>query len=164
MASTTRAWISRRRSLEQPVIGDVVGERVGEGILQVGKELCCVEEFGSLQIVEQRREASSSVSPLIACNRVKETSCPITAASCSRRFSAAGSASMRAASTACTVGGTSILDERPGQPVFAARAFEHTAIDQRSHDLFDEERIAGGALDQEALEGLGRLGSEPNSA
>ena len=78
--------------------------------------------------------------------------CPMTAASCSRCLSAGGSASIRAARTACTVGGTSVAGERPRKAVAAACALEHTGIDQRSHDLFDEERIPAGALHQEALE------------
>ena len=43
--------------VEHPTVGDVVGEGVLERILQVRKELCRIEKFGSLQIVEQTREA-----------------------------------------------------------------------------------------------------------
>jgi hypothetical protein len=39
--------------VEHSAVGDVVGEGVLEGVLQVGKELCRVEKLGSLQIVEQ---------------------------------------------------------------------------------------------------------------
>jgi hypothetical protein len=42
----------------------------------------------------------------MACNSGKETSVPLTAAVQSRRFSSAGSRSMRAAKIACTVAGT----------------------------------------------------------
>ena len=45
-----------------------------------------------------------------------------------------------------------MLGERPRKAVAAAPAFEHASIDQRSHDLFDEEWIPAGALHQEALQ------------
>src|SRR5207248_11754164 len=41
--------------------------------------------------------------------------------------------------------------ERLCKPIAAARPFEHTRIDQRSHNLFNEERISPRALDQECL-------------
>src|SRR6266849_4234562 len=40
--------------------------------------------------------------------------------------------------------------ERPRKSVAAAYALECTNIDQRSHDLFEEERIPAGPLRQEA--------------
>ena len=43
--------------VEHPAIGDVVGEGVLESVLQRRKELCRVEKFGGLQIVEHEREA-----------------------------------------------------------------------------------------------------------
>src|ERR1700733_12325289 len=43
--------------------------------------------------------------------------------------------------------------KRPRQAVAAACAREHTSIDQRSHDLLDEERITAGALHQETFQG-----------
>ena len=42
--------------------------------------------------------------------------------------------------------------ERPREAVTAARPHEHAGTDQRPHDLFDEERIAAGALRQEGLQ------------
>ena len=39
--------------VEHSAVGDVVGEGVLEGVLQVRKEPCRIEKFGSLQIVEQ---------------------------------------------------------------------------------------------------------------
>ena|SRR6516165_10078150 len=39
--------------VEQPAIGDVVSERVLEGVLQVRKDLSGVEKLGRLQIVQQ---------------------------------------------------------------------------------------------------------------
>ena len=39
--------------VEQPTVGDVVAERVFEGILQVRKELCRVEKLSRLQIVKK---------------------------------------------------------------------------------------------------------------
>ena len=41
---------------EHPAVGDVVGEGVLEGILQVRKELCRIKKFGILQIAEQAAE------------------------------------------------------------------------------------------------------------
>ena len=59
------------------------------------------------------------------------------------------------------MGGTSTAGERPRKAVAAACALEHASIDQRSHDLFDEERIPAGALHQEALQGgQSRVGAQ----
>ena len=53
---------------------------------------------------------------------------------------------MRAESTACTLAGTVALVDRSHQPVGAALALEVSRLDQRLHDLLDEERVAAGAL------------------
>ena len=37
--------------VKNSAIGDVMSQGVPEGILSVGKKLCCVEKLGSLQIV-----------------------------------------------------------------------------------------------------------------
>src|SRR5262245_59153313 len=42
--------------VEHPSVGDVVGEGVLEGVVQVRKELRRVEKFGTLQVVEQTAE------------------------------------------------------------------------------------------------------------
>ena len=61
---------------------------------------------------------------------------------------------MRAARTACTVAGT--CDARDGlrQPIGAALADQHAGLDQRADALLEEERVALGPLDQQALERL----------
>src|SRR5215472_8227876 len=40
--------------VQNPAVGDILGQGVLEGVLQVGKKLRRVEKLGSLQIVEQR--------------------------------------------------------------------------------------------------------------
>src|SRR5262249_38326469 len=94
------------------------------------------------------------------------TSVPITAAVWRRRFSSAGSRSMRAASTACTVAGTCALrprsarrqhglhrgedlqaGQRCGQPVGTALTYQHPGLDQGPYALLQEERIALGTHD-----------------
>ena len=40
----------------------------------------------------------------------------------------------------------------PDGYVAAARALQHTSIDQRSHDFLDKERVPAGALHHEALQ------------
>ena len=127
--------------LQQLVIGDVVGERVGEGVLQVGKQLRGVEEFGRLQVVEQ----GAQVVLRQPADRLQEREGKIVADH--GRFL-----------QQALFGGRQLVDargehrlhrrrhvvahERPRQAIFAAAAFEHRAIDQRAHDLFDEEWIA----------------------
>ena len=138
--------------VEHPTVGDVVGEGVLERILQVGKEPCRIEKFGSLQIVEQTAK-------LVLCqpaNCVQEGEWDIV------------SNDRRLLQQVLLGGGQRVdtrgehrlhrgrdLDarERPRKAVAAACALEHTSIDQRPHDLFDEERIPAGALHQEALQG-----------
>ena len=39
--------------VKHPVIGDVVGESVLEGVSQVGEDLCCVKKLSGLKIVEK---------------------------------------------------------------------------------------------------------------
>src|SRR5262249_3708188 len=41
---------------QHPGVGDVVGERVLESVLQVGKELSCIKKLGILQIAQQAAE------------------------------------------------------------------------------------------------------------
>ena len=54
-----------------------------------------------------------------------------------------------------------MLENGLRKAVAAAHPLEHASIDQRSHDLFDEERIPAGALHQEALQaGQARIGAQ----
>ena len=113
-----------------------------------GNRLRLVEELGGLQVREpaaQRLLGSSA----IACSSANGTSLPITAAACSRRLSSGGSRSMRAARIACTVAGTWMRLHGPRQPIGAALAGQRAGLHQRPHALFQEERVALGALDQQ---------------
>ena len=49
--------------LEETGIGDVVGERVLEGVFEIGEEARFVDELGRLEPESPRRIASSSCSP-----------------------------------------------------------------------------------------------------
>src|SRR6516162_1673476 len=138
--------------VEHPAVGDVVSEGVHEGVLQVRKELCRVEKFSSLQVVEESAE------PILrqSTNCVQESERGVM--SDDRRL-------MKQA----LLGGGQRVDtrgehrlhcgwdlgagERSRKAVAAARALEHSGIDQHSHDLFNKERIPTGALHQEALQG-----------
>ena len=71
---------------------------------------------------------------------------PITAAACSTAFSRCASRSIRAARTACTLAGTAASLDRSHEPVGAALALEASRLDQRLHELLDEERVARGPL------------------
>ena len=84
----------------------------------------------------------------MACNRAKGTSVPITATVCSKRLSSGGKRSMRAASTACTVGRH--LDGRQGlhQVIGTALADQHPGLHESPDILLQKKRIATGALDQ----------------
>ena len=91
--------------LEQAAVGDLVGQRMLEGVLQVRKEAGLVQELGGLQAAESaaRRLRRRSAT---AWSSVKRHVLPTTAAVWSRRLSPGDRRSMRAASTACTVAGT----------------------------------------------------------
>ena len=75
----------------------------------------------------------------------------MTAASCSRRFSGSGQRVDTRREHRLHGGRDLNARERLRKVVVATPALEHARIDQRSHDLFDEERISAGALHQEAL-------------
>src|SRR5262249_53948386 len=137
--------------VEHSSVGDVVGEGVLEGVLQVRKELCRIEKFSSLQLVEQTAK-------LVLC---KPTNCM-------QEGEWGVVSNYRRLMKQALLGGRQRIDtrgehrlhcrwdlaagERPRKAVVAARALEHTGIDQHSHDLFNKERIPTGALHQEALQ------------
>ena len=95
--------------VEHPTVRDVVGEGVLERILQVGKELCRVEEFGCLQIVEQAAK-------LVLCqpaNRMQEREWDVVPndGRLLQQVLVGGRQRVDTRSeTACTVGGTSVLE------------------------------------------------------
>jgi hypothetical protein len=63
----------------QAPVRDLLGQRVLEGVLEIGEELRLVEELGGLQRVERRSQDVLGASTS-ACRSVKGTSLPITAA------------------------------------------------------------------------------------
>ena len=107
--------------VQETSVGHLVGEGMLEGILPLGEQARLVEELGRLEVREttMQRVLGQLGDGL---EEGKGTSVPMTAAVCSRRLSSAGSRSMRAASTACTVAGTCSVcralpgDRRPGSP------------------------------------------------
>ena len=138
--------------VEHSSVGDVVGERVLEGVLQVRKELRRVEKFGTLQVVEQTAELILRQST-----------------NCVQQGERGVMSDNRRLMQQALLGGGQRVDtrgehrlhcgwdlgagERSCEAIAAAGAFEHTGIDQNSHDLFNKERIPTGALHQEALQG-----------
>src|SRR5262249_14697019 len=137
--------------VEHPSVGDIVGEGVLEGVLQVRKELRRVEKLSSLQIVEQTAK-------FVLCQPTN----------CMQEGERGVVSNYRRLMQQTLLGGGQRIDtrgehrlhcgrdlgarERPRKAVAAARAFEHTGIDQHAHDLFNKERIPTGALHQEALQ------------
>ncbi len=95
--------------VEHAAVGHLVGERVLEGVFEIGEEARLVEELGGLQMRELVRAAPPRAAPRSRESCAKGTSLPTTDADCSRLFSSGGSRSMRAARTACTVAGTWML-------------------------------------------------------
>ena len=93
---------------QQRVVGDLLRERMLEGVFELREEARLVQELRGLEIGEIAVQLVSGRSAM-AVSRVPGTSVPMTAAVCSRRLASGGSRSMRAASTACTVAGTWIL-------------------------------------------------------
>ena len=113
---------ARAPVVEQAAVGDLVGQRVLEGVLELGEQARLVQELGGLEAGEPAAQlllAAARRSPGAARTG---TSLPMTAAVWSRRFSSGGSRSMRAARIACTVAGTWIVCDGLRQPVGAALA------------------------------------------
>ena len=155
MASTIRACRARRRSWSRLAVGDLVGERVLEGVLEVGEEARLVEELRGLEAREALAELllrplgdrlEQRERHVLADHggRLEQPLRPRAAAGrCGRPGSpgpwrAPGCASERLAS-----GG-----RRPRSPT---RAF---GLDQGPHALLQEEGVALGPLDQAALQRL----------
>ena len=95
-----------RRSWSRLAVGDLVGQRVLERVLELREE--AASRRGTRRPAGGRARAAAPPpgSSAIACSSANGTSLPITAADCSRRLSSGGSRSMRAARIACTVAGT----------------------------------------------------------
>ena len=94
---------------KQRVVGDIVGQRVLEGVFDIARCRLLVDELCVCRLFSSR---SSSSSGFLTTPRARASgnSIPITASVCSNSFSAAGSRSIRDARIACTVGG--ILSDR----------------------------------------------------
>ena len=108
--------------LEQAAVGHLVGQRVLEGVLEVGEQARLVEELGGLQVGEAAAQLVLGQRRRSAWSSANGTSLPMTAAAWSRRLSSGGSRSMRAARIACTVAGTWMRRRRRGQAVGPALA------------------------------------------
>ncbi len=95
--------------VEHAAVGHLVGERVLEGVFEIGEEARLVEELGGLQMREPcaQRLLGQLGDRARAARRARPCRRPtLTAAGSS---SSGGSRSMRAARTACTVAGTWML-------------------------------------------------------
>src|SRR5262249_9556837 len=138
--------------VEHPAIGDVVSERVLERILQVRKELRRIEEFGSLQIVEQTAKLVLGQ----PANCVQEHEWNVVSDDC-RLLQQVLSGSSQRVDSRCKnrlhCGRDLCAGEWPCKAVAATCTLEDSSINQPSHDLFDEERIPVGAFHQESFQG-----------
>ena len=124
---------------------------MSERVLQVRKEPCRVEEFGSLQSVEQ----AAKLGLCQPANRMQEGKChvvPDYGRLLQQVLSGGGQRVDTRSEDRLHRGRNLGAGERPGKAVAAAYPLEHGSIDQPSHDLFDEERIPAGALHEEALQ------------
>jgi hypothetical protein len=87
----------------------------------------------------------------VAWSNANGTSFPTTDAVCRSALSPGASRSIRAASTACTVAGTSMAGSGRASR-YPALASERVGLDKGPYALLQEERIALGPLDQHALQ------------
>ena len=85
-----RAWQHPPPLLEQAPVGHLMGERVLEGVFELGEQARLVEELGRLQVREAAMERGLGQLGN-GLQQGKGTSVPITAAVWSRRFSSGGS-------------------------------------------------------------------------
>ncbi len=152
MASVMCPWTVRRRSCQNPRIGDFMGQSVLEGVLQVWKQGRLVQELARLQVREAELEfglwgmgdrAQQGIRNILA------DAAPI----CSSCLCSCGSLSIRAAITDYAA---RHLDagQRTGQAVLPTLAPQHVGLHQRTHALLDEEGIALGTLDQQRAQRL----------
>ena len=132
---------------ELRAVGHLLRQRVLEGVERLGIELLLVDELAP---PPRLRSASSSSGRIEVDRRAPApapgNSLPITAAACSTDLSRGASRSIRAARTACTLAGMAASATGAASRVGAALAFEAPGLDQRLHELLDEERVALGAL------------------
>src|SRR5262249_8748741 len=107
-----------------------------------------------------RPSSSSSGCATTRASRLQAKVFPTTARVCSSAFSAAGSRSMRAVNTACTVAGHWIAANRPAPPAPrrllppGPRPYQPALLDEALDDLLDEERVALRLVKNQLLEGL----------
>src|SRR5262249_52753662 len=138
--------------VEHPAISDVMSKRVLECILQVRKELRRIEEFGSLQIVEQPGKLVLSQPE----NCMQEHEWKVISDDC-RLLQQVLTGSGQRVDTRCEnrlhCGRDLCAGEWPCKAVAATCTLEDSSINQSSHDLFDEERIPVGAFHQESFQG-----------
>ena len=148
--------------VEQAPVGDLVGQRVLEGVLEVREEARLVEELGGLEVGEAAAERSSDCSAMAW-----------------RRREGHVLADDRGGLEEALVLGREPVDARGQdrlrrrrdlkglgrlrQAIGAALARQRLGLDQRPDALLEEEGVALGALDQQLLERL-QLGSSPSKA
>ena len=103
---------AERHLLRERMLERVLGDRI---------ERLLVDELGAAQRRERRLQLARRQARRPPRAAARRKSLPITDAICSSRFSRSGRRSMRAASSACTVAGTSSRSIGVDQPVGAAR-------------------------------------------
>ena len=106
----------------------LLGQRMGERVLGDGIERLLVDELGLLVSAASESVSSTPGSAATAARIGSLNSFPITAAAWRSCFSRSARRSMRAASTACTVAGTSRGVDRSHQPIGAPRARERSRL------------------------------------
>jgi hypothetical protein len=145
---------------EQPAVGDVVGEGVPEGVLQIREESGLVEELRPLQVVEPATERLlRQVGDRLEQGErhvLAHDGCDLEQALVLRGEPVDARCQNR-------LGGRRDLERlgRLGQLVGTAVARQGFRLDQRPDALLEEEGIALGPLDEEPLEWLKpRVGPE----
>ena len=137
--------------LEQTRVGDLVRQRVLEGVLDVGEEASLIEELDAPQVCEP-----SSERVLFQAGRgLKEDEGDVLADH-GRGLQEAFLLRRQSVDPGGEHGLNRRRDldvlERLREPMRAAPAGEHVCLDERPHVLLEEERIAIRSLDEKALE------------
>ena len=161
-ARATAACRRARRSRELRAVGHLLRQRVLEGVLRLRVERLLVDELRRLERTPGTPRGPPPAAPPRAARIGSEKLLPITAAVWSTCFSRSGSRSMRAASTACTVAGTSSSSTGVDQPVAPAAPLQAPGLDQRLHHLLDEEGIARRCARGSRRRARRRSGSSPS--
>src|SRR5262249_39843231 len=151
MASAMRAWSARCRSWSSPPVGDFVGERVLEGVLEVGKEPDLVEELRG----REARQLGAELGLGRIGNGQEQRRGDVLADDRGGLEQALGlgrQAVDAGGQDGLHGGGDRQLLDGAAEPMGAALAGQRLRFDQGAHTLLQKKRIRFRPLDQQLLE------------